>query len=193
MLRNKNNLYNNYVRIIGGQWSKRKLNILYIDELRPTINVMRETLFNWLTPVINNAVCLDCFAGSGALGIEAVSRYAKSATLIESNYKIVRQLKLNILQLQAHNITIIHNNVLIYLANIGFQYNIVFLDPPFYKNLLQKTILLLENNGWLSHKSWIYLEMEQDSRLYKIPNNWILYRKKYTKKINYLLFIRYKN
>lgn len=81
------------IRIIGGQWRGRKLPVPNSPGLRPTTDRVRETLFNWLAPVIQDARCLDCFAGSGALGLEALSRYAGSATLLEFERPVAQQLE----------------------------------------------------------------------------------------------------
>lgn len=121
------------IRIIGGQWRGRKLPVRDSEGLRPTTDRVRETLFNWLMPVIRDANCLDCFAGSGALGIEALSRYAASATLIELDKHNARQLSENLAQLKIHNAQVINANTLTYLANSGTPFDVVFLDPPFIK------------------------------------------------------------
>ncbi|BGI51214.1 MAG: 16S rRNA (guanine(966)-N(2))-methyltransferase [Arsenophonus endosymbiont of Ceratovacuna japonica] len=188
-------VYKNKIRIISGKWKGYKLTILNNNNLRPTTNKMRETLFNWLMPVIQGAKCLDCFAGSGALSIEALSRNASLATLIELEPLTIMQLTNNLLKLGIKNIEIINNNVLNYLTQqVTITYDIIFLDPPFRKNLLQQTILLLEQNGWLTKKCWIYIEAEVEAinNLTILPTNWILYRKKITNNAIYCLYIRYK-
>ena len=104
------------IRLIGGQWRGRKLPVPHSPGLRPTTDCVRETLFNWLAPVIQGARCLDCFAGSGALGIEALSRYAGSATLLEFEKPIAQQLERNLALLNAHNGRVINVNTLSWLA-----------------------------------------------------------------------------
>ncbi|MGP1931366.1 MAG: 16S rRNA (guanine(966)-N(2))-methyltransferase RsmD [Arsenophonus sp. ET-YP4-MAG3] len=179
------------IRIIGGKWRGRKLSIFNYEDLRPTTNKIRETLFNWLIPVIKNANCFDCFAGSGALSIEALSRYAASVTLIELNRFIAKQLIINLTKLKAKNAQVININILNYLAQVGIGYDVIFLDPPFYKHLLEQTALLLEQNGWLTRKCWIYIETENESNLSILPKNWYVYRKKISRQIVYSLYIRY--
>lgn len=179
-------------RIISGQWRGRIFQVPNKLELRPTKNRIKETLFNWLTPVIKNSNCLDCFAGSGALGIEALSRYANNVTLLENSYSLVKQIKKNLFLLKGNGI-VIKTNTISWLSNYGKPFNIIFLDPPFYYGLLMICIQLLEKNNWLSDKSWIYIETEiKNNNIIKIPSNWYLYREKNTNNVRYLLYIRYK-
>ncbi|KLN96608.1 16S rRNA (guanine(966)-N(2))-methyltransferase [Moellerella wisconsensis] len=181
------------IRIIGGQWRGRKLPVRDSEGLRPTTDRVRETLFNWLMPVIRDANCLDCFAGSGALGIEALSRYAASATLIELDKHNARQLSENLAQLKIHNAQVINANTLTYLANSGTPFDVVFLDPPFHKGLLANTIQLLESNQWLADECWVYVESEVGTALTDIPINWQLHREKIAGQVAYRLFIRQSN
>lgn len=178
------------IRIIGGKWRGRKLPVFDSEGLRPTTDRIRETLFNWLMPVIQEARCLDCFAGSGALAIEALSRYAASATLIELERSVATQLVANLAKLEAKNVQVINSDTLNYLAQNGTAYDVIFLDPPFRKDLLQQTALLLEQNGWLSENCWIYVEVEAEANLASLPKNWQLHRKKVTGQVAYCLYIR---
>ncbi|MFP3029608.1 MAG: 16S rRNA (guanine(966)-N(2))-methyltransferase [Arsenophonus sp.] len=180
------------IRIIGGKWRGRKLPIFNSDGLRPTTDRIRETLFNWLMPVIQEARCLDCFSGSGALAIEALSRYAASATLIELKRFIATQLMANLAKLEEKNAQVINRNILGYLAQAAStDYDIIFLDPPFRKGFLQQTAVLLEKNAWLSKNCWIYIETEIEANLAMLPKNWQLYRKKIAGQIAYCLYIRH--
>ena len=124
------------IRIIGGQWRGRKLPVPDSAGLRPTTDRVRETLFNWLAPVLPEARCLDCFAGSGALGLEALSRYAGSATLLELERPVAQQLTKNLQTLRASNGTVIQTNTLNWLAQPGEPFDVVFIDPPFRQGLL---------------------------------------------------------
>ena len=143
------------IRIIGGQWRGRKLPVPDSPGLRPTTDRVRETLFNWLAPVIVDAQCLDCFAGSGALGLEALSRYAAGATLIEMDRAVSQQLIKNLATLKAGNARVVNSNAMSFLAQKGTPHNIVFVDPPFRRGLLEETINLLEDNGWLADEALI--------------------------------------
>ncbi|MGP1956427.1 MAG: 16S rRNA (guanine(966)-N(2))-methyltransferase [Arsenophonus sp. NC-PE1-MAG3] len=179
------------IRIIGGKWRGRKLSIFDSKGLRPTTDRIRETLFNWLMPFIENARCLDCFAGSGALAIEALSRYAASATLIELKRSVSIQLAGNLAKLEAKNAQMINSDTLNYLAQTGTAYDVIFLDPPFRKDLLQQTALLLERNGWLSKNCCVYVETEIETNLDILPKNWQLHHKKFAGQIAYCLYIRH--
>lgn len=179
------------IRIIGGKWRGRKLPVRDSEGLRPTTDRIKETLFNWLMPVVREARCLDCFAGSGALGFEALSRFADTVTFIELDKQNAQLLAENKTRLQAENATIINSNSLMVLNQIGNAFDVVFIDPPFRKGLLNETIELLEKNQWLADESWIYIESEAESSLTNIPVNWQLHREKIAGQVAYRLFIRH--
>ena len=178
------------IRIIGGQWRGRKLPVPESPGLRPTTDRVRETLFNWLAPSIVDANCLDCFAGSGALGLEALSRYAASATLLEMERGVAQQLQKNLATLKACNAKVVNTNTLAFLAPAGTPHHIVFVDPPFRKGLLEETLKLLENNGWLSDEALVYIESEVENGLPPVPMNWHVYREKVAGQVAYRLYQR---
>ncbi|AIR64278.1 16S rRNA (guanine(966)-N(2))-methyltransferase [Cedecea neteri] len=178
------------IRIIGGQWRGRKLPVPDSPGLRPTTDRVRETLFNWLAPSMVDAHCLDCFAGSGALGLEALSRYAASATLIEMDRAVSQQLQKNLATLKASNGKVLNANTLNVLAQPGTPHNVVFVDPPFRKGLLDETLSLLEKNGWLTDDALIYVESEVENGLPAVPASWALHREKVAGQVAYRLFIR---
>ncbi|MGJ3354043.1 16S rRNA (guanine(966)-N(2))-methyltransferase [Providencia sp. Je.9.19] len=178
------------IRIIGGKWRGRKLPVRDSEGLRPTTDRIKETLFNWLMPVVQDARCLDCYAGSGSLGFEALSRFANSVTFIELDKQNAQLLSDNKMRLQADNATVINNSSLTILNQMGTPFDLVFIDPPFRKGLLNETIQLLENNQWLADESWIYIESEAESPLTDIPANWQLHREKIAGQVAYRLFIR---
>ncbi|MCT8342663.1 16S rRNA (guanine(966)-N(2))-methyltransferase [Photorhabdus kleinii] len=179
------------IRIIGGKWRGRKLPVPDSPGLRPTTDRVRETLFNWLSPVIQEAHCLDCYAGSGALGLEALSRYAAQVTLIEYERNIAKQLSANLDLLSTQNAEVINDSALTYLSQSGKPYDVVFLDPPFRKGMLSETIKLLEEQNWLADESWIYVEAESESTAIDVPVNWQLHREKVAGQVAYRLYIRY--
>lgn len=178
------------IRIIGGQWRGRKLPVPDSPGLRPTTDRVRETLFNWLAPQMVDARCLDCFAGSGALAIEALSRYAGSATLLEMERNVAQQLQKNLATLKAGNATVINANTLVYLATPGTAHDIVFIDPPFRKGLLAETLHLLETNDWLAREALIYIESEVENGLPPVPAHWVLHREKVAGQVAYRLYHR---
>ncbi|PPI88524.1 16S rRNA (guanine(966)-N(2))-methyltransferase RsmD [Candidatus Pantoea edessiphila] len=186
--------YSNYrsgsIRIIAGQWRRHKLPVLNSYGLHPTTDRMRETLFNWLNPMIKNANCLDCFTGSGSLGFEALSRYANFVTMLEIKNYLVKQLEMNLKRFKSNNGKIIHTDTLFWLENNkGKPFNIIFIDPPFNSNLLDKTIFLLEKKQWISNNSFVYIEKKSTNIINYIPNNWTLYHKKTAGKVTYSLFM----
>jgi len=178
------------IRIIGGQWRGRKLPVPDSPGLRPTTDRVRETLFNWLAPSMVDAHCLDCFAGSGALGLEALSRYAASATLLEMERSVAQQLQQNLATLKAANAKVVNTNTLTFLANPGTPHNIAFIDPPFRKGMLEDTVRLLENNGWLADGALVYIESEVENGLPPVPAHWQLHREKVAGQVAYRLYHR---
>lgn len=178
------------IRIIGGQWRGRKLPVPDSPGLRPTTDRVRETLFNWLAPSMVDAQCLDCFAGSGALGLEALSRYAANATLLEMERSVAQQLQQNLATLKATNANVVNTNTLSYLAKPGTPHNVVFVDPPFRKGLLEETLDLLEKNGWLADDALIYVESEVENGLPPVPVHWDLHREQVAGQVAYRLYHR---
>lgn len=178
------------IRIIGGQWRGRKLPVPDSPGLRPTTDRVRETLFNWLAPSMVDATVLDCFAGSGALGLEALSRYASRATLLEMDRNVSQQLQKNLVTLKANNAKVVNTNTLNFLAQPGEPHTIVFVDPPFRKGLLDETLALLESNGWLADEALIYVESEVENGMPAVPASWSLHREKVAGQVAYRLFSR---
>lgn len=185
-----------HLRIIGGLWRGRKLQFPDVDGLRPTGDRIRETLFNWLAPEIQGARCLDLFAGSGALGIEALSRGAAASIMVEQDSKAAAQLKTNLGLLdkeaacnEAGQVVQRDALTLLQQGNPAAPYHIVFVDPPFQLNLWQSVIDALESGNWLAEDATIYIEAGRDSE-YHPPINWQLHRDKTTGSVSYKLFYR---
>ncbi|KZE19963.1 16S rRNA (guanine(966)-N(2))-methyltransferase [Cronobacter sakazakii] len=178
------------IRIIGGQWRGRKLPVPDSPGLRPTTDRVRETLFNWLAPYLVGARCLDCFAGSGALGLEALSRYAADATLLEMERGVAQQLQKNLATLKSSAAKVVNTNTLNFLNQTGEPHDIVFVDPPFRKGLLEATLNLLETRGWLAPQALIYVESEVENGLPPVPANWQLHREKVAGQVAYRLYLR---
>ncbi len=145
------------VRLISGKWGGRVLSFPSIDGLRPTLGSQRETLFNWLRPIIRNSRCLDLFAGSGALGFEAASGGANCVFLVEKSKKVYLSLLSNAELLNAENCQIFHATAQSFLERCPEQFDIFFLDPPFSNlEILEKTVSLIKER--LSEGQLIYLE-----------------------------------
>ena len=179
------------VRVISGKWRGRKLAVLDAEGLRPTTDRVKETLFNWLMHDISGAKVLDCFAGSGSLAIEALSRHAASATLIERDPVLARQLKLNLQKLQCSEAQVINQDCLSLLAaGSNTHYDVVFIDPPFRQNLALSCCQALEQQHWLSANALIYLETEKELHLTQLPPNWRLLKEKIAGQLAYRLYQR---
>lgn len=178
---------NNLLRIIGGRWRSRKLPFPNLPGLRPTPDRVRETLFNWLAPVIPGAHCLDLFAGSGALGLEALSRNAASVTLVDSATEVTQTLKQHLTTLAARDARVINQSAISLLQSASTQaFDVVFIDPPFGQGLAECVIDLLSPH--LSDQAWVYLEMGCDEPLPALPARWQLYREKQAGQVCYRLF-----
>lgn len=185
------------LRIIGGQWRGRKLNIADVEGLRPSGDRIRETLFNWLAAEIPDAHCLDCFAGTGALGLESLSRGAASVELVEKHPIAATSIAEHLKTLDAHRGKLITQDCLQWLEHStatgkpteNQPIDIAFIDPPFSANLWDSTISALENSQRLADNAIIYIESPKDTPL-TIPAHWVLHREKYTGQICFRLFIR---
>jgi 16S rRNA (guanine966-N2)-methyltransferase len=179
------------LRIIGGHWRGRKLSFPDVEGLRPTGDRIRETLFNWLAPEIQGARCLDVFAGSGALGIEALSRGAGVSLLVERDNKAASSLKSNLELVKAENGRVICTDALSWLqkGNEEAPFQIIFIDPPFQLNLWQAVIDALEAGNWLANDATIYIESNRDAAFLP-PINWQLHRDKHTGAVSYRLYYR---
>ncbi|MDO6428875.1 16S rRNA (guanine(966)-N(2))-methyltransferase RsmD [Thalassotalea sp. 1_MG-2023] len=176
------------IRIIAGKHRGRKLPVINAEGLRPTTDRVKETVFNWLMPYINDSKCLDCFSGAGSLGFEAISRGATQVNMLELNKQAAMQLKKNKALLAADNCHIHHVDSLSFLADPATEmFNIVFIDPPFRQQLLPNVIHLLQQ-GWLATDALIYIEQELDNKDEFIPNNWQLLKEKVAGQVKYQLF-----
>ncbi|MFZ1640734.1 MAG: 16S rRNA (guanine(966)-N(2))-methyltransferase RsmD [Candidatus Contendobacter sp.] len=177
----------NQLRIIGGQWRGRRLEFPDVPGLRPTPDRVRETLFNWLAPVLPGARCLDLFAGSGALGIEALSRGAAEVVFVECQPLAVRALRENLARLKAENARVEMADALVWLRQPGKPFEIALLDPPFGQGLLEPACATLEQNGWLAETAWIYLEAAMDQPAPSLPVQWTIQREKTAGAVSYRL------
>jgi 16S rRNA (guanine966-N2)-methyltransferase len=179
----------NQLRLIGGHYRGRRLSFPDQPGLRPTADRVRETLFNWLAPVIAGARCLDAFAGSGALGFEAISRGAAEVVMIERAAVAARQLQANARLLGAEGIHIHQADTLEWLDRSGRPFDIVFLDPPFAEGLLAPAIARLDSNGWLAAGARLYLEAPLQTGFPALPAGWELIRDKMAGQVRYGLAI----
>ncbi len=177
------------LRIIAGQWRGRRLRFPAIDGLRPTPDRVRETLFNWLAPVIHGCDGLDAFAGSGALGLEALSRGARHVTFVERDARAVAYLRQHVTTLKtAAAAHIVHGTLDAYLHHSPPQtFQVVWLDPPFHQGLLAPCLAQL-HQGWLVPGAWVYAETEVTAPL-ELPPGWRVYREQVAGAVAYRLLI----
>ena len=168
------------VRVIAGLWRGRKLPVLNAEGLRPTTDRVKETLFNWLMMDVANVRCLDCFAGSGSLGIEALSRQAQAVFFLEKFATAAQQLKKNLASLKTDNGTVINTDTLAYLAqkNNDNPFNIIFIDPPFHHQFVPQILPLLQQNNWLAENALIYVETEKNHPPLPLAENWQIIKEK---------------
>ncbi len=179
--------HRNQLRIIGGRCRGRKLPFPDVPGLRPTPDRVRETLFNWLMPVIGGARCLDLFAGSGALGLEALSRGAAQVVMVDSHPPVIRQLRENLVTLNLTGAEVIQADALAYLNGPASPFDIVFLDPPYRSGVLPACIERLEMGGWLKDDAWLYLEMPATEEIPPLPASWRIHRSKRAGQVGYHL------
>lgn len=176
-------------RIIAGKWRGRKIKFNDAEGLRPTTDRIRETVFNWLQPYIHQSRCLDCFAGSGILGFEALSRGAGEVLFIEKNIKTGNSIKDNIRLLAADNATVQHANTLDWLKTVRFNnyFDLVFLDPPFHADLLTNCCAMLASSGCLTENAIIYIEHAVNQTV-ELPEHWVCLKQKNSGQVSYKLF-----
>jgi len=181
-----------FLRIIGGKYRHRKIKFCISPGLRPTANRTRETLFNWIHVDVANARVLDLFAGSGALGFEAISRGAREVVMVENQKKVSQYLNVNIRELNASGIKVVNQDVVSYLhRNNNQKYDFIFLDPPFNQGLIKTCCQLIDQHGWIAPNTLVYLEMENKLDPVPIPNSWRTIRSNSTSEVKFYLIQPY--
>lgn len=184
------------LRIIGGQWRGRRLSFTTEEGLRPTLDRYRETLFNWLMFDVEGARCLDLFAGSGALGLEALSRGARHVDFVDASPQAAQNIREHLKTLGCQQAGVHHRAAEAWLkqqaqaaTDLAVEaYDLIFLDPPFHKDLLQPCLYLLEYQGFIKPETKLYLEAEADFHASRLPEHWHVIKQKTAKnKIFFLL------
>ena len=177
------------IRIIGGKWKGKKIHFDLSDDLRPTPDRAKETLFNWLGQDLSEMYCLDLFSGTGALGLEALSRGAKRVTFVEKNKKYLQKIKKVYFETsEKEDCEFYCEECLDWIKNNNSQtkYDLIFVDPPFNKNLIEDLINSILKKGLLSKYGRIYFEFEKKLDL-KIPKSLSLKKKKSLGRKSYVL------
>lgn len=180
------------IRVISGKFRSRKIVFPSDLSIRPTGARIRESLFNWLQADIVGANCLDLFAGSGALGIESLSRGAKGVTFVEADPKAALALTGNLEDLGGPNAVVHPINAISWLGEYKSteQFDIVYLDPSFEQNILSKCYILLEEANILKDSCIIYIESGKAVEKTNVPANWLLQRSEKVGAVYFYLYHR---
>jgi 16S rRNA (guanine966-N2)-methyltransferase len=178
----------NSVRIIGGTWRARRIEFPDLPGLRPTPDRIRETLFNWLQQSISGTRCLDLFAGSGALGIEALSRGAAEVVFVETAPAAAHTLRAQLKRLGGETRgRVLDLGAARFLRTPGEPFDVVFLDPPFGQNALPEYLPQLATGNWLKSGGLVYLENERSAGLPALPPGWEMLKSKSAGEVGYHL------
>jgi len=187
----KNRVQRGQLRIIGGQWRGRKFAFIPVEGLRPTTDRVRETLFNWLAPDVSGASCLDLFAGSGALGLEALSRGARSCDFVDTSGTAIAQIENHLEVADAKERARCQaTRAAQFLAAAERSYDIVFIDPPFGQDLVERCCAALEEQRLLAPGALIYVETAASEPCPAVPANWKRHREKTAGGVAYRLYAR---
>lgn len=173
------------MRIIGGAWRSRLLAFPPLPGLRPTSDRVRETLFNWLGQDLTGRACLDLFAGSGALGFEALSRGAKRVVMVEQDRRAVESLRANAARLGAGNLEVVAADALQFLRSDRREYEVIFLDPPYGLDVLPSVLAGLRKH--LAGEGFAYVE---SGEVVKLPPGWEAFREGRAGAVHYYLLKR---
>ena len=180
------------VRIVGGSWRGRRVHFADSPGLRPTPDRVRETLFNWLQHSITGTRCLDLFAGSGVLGLEALSRGARELVFVEQAFAPAQMIagELKRLHGDAPGVPggrIVQTSAERFLTAPGEPFDVIFLDPPFGLDALPEYVRLIDVGGWAASGGWIYLERARSAGPPPIPPHWRLVKSKSAGEVGYHL------
>ena len=177
------------IRIVGGSLRNSRLDVPESPGLRPTPERVRETLFNWLAPMIHGARCLDLCAGTGALGIEALSRGAAGVQFVESDARAAQALRANLARLKTSAGEVSLQDASHFLQGAPQRQDLVFLDPPFALQLWTPLARQLEQGGWLAAQAWIYVESPRHGAP-ELPASWKLHREGHAGEVRFALYRR---
>ncbi|MGB4860553.1 MAG: 16S rRNA (guanine(966)-N(2))-methyltransferase RsmD [Dokdonella sp.] len=177
------------IRIVAGSLRGSKIDVVDVPGLRPTPDRVRETLFNWLAPVIVGIRCLDLYAGTGALGIEAISRGAMSCAFVERDPQAAAVLTATLARLKVENAKVVQRDAMSWLNDEHGPFDLVFVDPPFANDAWTAISEKLETSGALADAAWIYLESPGDAAP-AVPADWRLHREALSGNVRHALYQR---
>ncbi len=175
------------LRIIGGTWRGRKIQFPPVEAIRPTPDRVRETVFNWLQQDIAGARCLDLYAGSGALGLEALSRGAAQVVFVEVDQAVCWHLSQTLAQLGCDRGQVVCADSARYLEGVPQPFDIVFLDPPYAERALADACRRIDERGWLRMGGLAYLEEAATAGVPALPAGWTMLRSKSAGEVGYHL------
>jgi 16S rRNA (guanine966-N2)-methyltransferase len=175
------------LRIIGGEWRGRKIHFPPVEAIRPTPDRVRETIFNWLQADTPGSCCLDLFAGSGALGLEALSRGARRVVFVDVDPAVTRHLSDTLATLKCDRADVVRSDAARYLAGTAEPFDIVFLDPPYASRALVDTCRMIDQGGWLRRGGLVYVEDAAAAGPPELPAGWTLLRSKRAGEVGYHL------
>lgn len=177
----------NQFRIIAGEWRGRRFSFPDVEGLRPSPDRVRETVFNWLAPIISGARCLDLYAGSGALGLEALSRGADEVLFVDHDRAALAAIEGHLKVLGCTRGRANHSTVTAYLSSPPTSFDVVFMDPPFNQGMLASAAMLLAADSWVKPGAFVYLEAEAGLGEPVLPPGWTLHRSGRAGKVGYHL------
>jgi len=175
------------LRIIGGEWRGRKIRFPPVSAIRPTPDRVRETVFNWLQGVTAGSRGLDLYAGSGALGLEALSRGAREVVFVDVEPASVRHISDVLRELGCDRGRVEHADAGRFLGQPGTPFDVIFLDPPFAEPVLPEACRQIEAGGWLKSGGLVYLEAPAKAGEPELPAGWTLLRSKRAGEVGYHL------
>ena len=178
------------MRIIGGRWRRHRLPLATTGTIRPTPDRVRETLFNWLGPGVEGLRCLDLFAGTGALGLEAASRGAGAVVLVEHDRGAAAALERAVRSLGADNVEVECADALVWMPPSGVRFDVVFLDPPWSGPAPETVLARLDHAGALASRCTAYLETDRALAEVALPPGWHVLRTRRAGRVRYHLASR---
>lgn len=175
------------VRIIGGEWRGRKIRFPPVEGIRPTPDRVRETLFNWLQSAMPGSRCLDLYAGSGALGLEALSRGARQVVFVDLDAAVTRHLEGRLREFGCDRGQVVRMPAERYLEQPAVPFDVVFLDPPYASDLAGESFRRIAERGWIAPDGCAYLETAASAGPPALPPGWTLFRSKRAGEVGYHL------
>jgi 16S rRNA (guanine966-N2)-methyltransferase len=175
------------LRIIGGEWRGRKIHFPPVQAIRPTPDRVRETVFNWLQGVTPGSRCLDLYAGSGALGLEALSRGAREVVFVDVEPAVVRHIGDTLRSLGCDRGRVVRADATGYLGQPATPFDVIFLDPPFAAPVLPGICQRIDAGGWLKEGGLVYIESPAAAGEPELPPGWTLLKSKRAGEVGYHL------